>query len=167
MAKKMLVPVFPSDRFYEAVVRAADIINDEGGLIVFVFTKIRPSPDAYAADGDGRPSELDMSMDAGDVDVEDIDKWRDQQIAGLEEARQLLFDRGVRESQIEYVFADDADTEGTAQAIADEAAAGAYDMVILSHGYFENEVNEPGEDNTPQDVARAVAELDGPSLIVA
>jgi hypothetical protein len=167
MAKKVLVPVFPSDRFYEAVVRAADILNDEGGLIVFAFTHIRPSPDAYASDGDGRPAELDVAVDAGDFDALDLEKWRDAQIAGLEEARQLLYDRNIRDNQIDYVFADDADTEGTAQANADEAAAGAYDIVVLSRGYFENEVDEPGEVGTPQEVVAAVSALEGPSLIVA
>ncbi len=71
----------------------------------------------------------------------------------------------MSDAQIDYLFADEADDEGAAQAIADEAAAGAYDLVVLSRGYFENEVND-GE-SSPQEVAAAVQELDGPRLIVA
>lgn len=168
MTKKLLVPVFPSERFYEAVVRAGDIVGDEGsGLITFCFTRVRPTPDTYTADGDGRPGELDVSPDAGDYDAQDLERWRAGQISGLEEARQLLYDRGVHDGQIDYRFADEADTEGTAQAIADEAAAGAYDMVVLSRGYFENDVQDPAADARPEDIATAIQELEGPLLIVA
>jgi hypothetical protein len=165
MAKKILVPVFPSDRFYEAVVRAADIVAYEGGLITFAFTQVRPTPEAYDSDGDGRPGELDIAVDAGNFDGRDLEEWRAKQIAALEEARQLLYDRQVEEAQINYIFADEADHEGGAQAIADEAAAGAYDLVVLAQGYFINEVNEQG--STPAEVARAVRDLGGPVLVVA
>ena len=57
MAKKILLPVFPSDRFYDAVVRAGDIVALEGGLIVFAFTRVRPSPEVYEADPDGHPGD--------------------------------------------------------------------------------------------------------------
>ena len=40
--KKILVPVFPSERFYDSVVRAGDIVANEGGLITFVFCRVRP-----------------------------------------------------------------------------------------------------------------------------
>jgi hypothetical protein len=165
MAKKILVPVFPSDRFYEAVVRAGDIIADEDGLIVFLFTRIRPTPESYAAEGDGRPAELDVSTDAGGFDAADLERWREQQIGGLQDARNLLFERGVDDRQVDYLFADEADAEGAAQAIADEAAAGAYDLVILARGYFINEVN--AEDSSAEEVAAAVQALDGPRLVVA
>jgi hypothetical protein len=165
MAKKILVPVFPSDRFYEAVVRAADIVADEGGVIVFAFTRVRPSPEAYENDGDGRPGELDISTNACDYDAKDMEGWRELQIAGLEEARQLLYDRGVGDGQVDYLFADEADAEGAAQAIADEAAAGAYDLVVLARGYFEDQVHE--EESTAEDVAAAIQELEGPKLVVA
>ena len=165
MAKKILVPVFPSDRFYEAVVRAADIVAQEGGLVTFAFTQVRPTPEAYDSDGDGRPGELDVAVDAGNFDARDLEEWRAKQIAALEEARQLLFERQVEEGQVNYVFVDEADSEGGAQAIADEAAAGAYDIVMLAQGYFVNEVNEQG--STPQEVARAVQEVGGPQLVVA
>lgn len=167
MAKKILLPVFPSDRFYEAVVRAGDIIAQEGGLITFAFTQVRPDQQSYEDTGDGQPDELDVAVDVGDYDARDLEGWRQKQVAGLDDARRLLYERGVGDHQMDYLFADEADTEGTAQAIADEAAAGAYDMVILARGYFENEVNEPGEDSTPQELATAVQDLEGPLLIVA
>jgi hypothetical protein len=166
MAKKILLPVFPSERFYEAVVRAADIVADEGGLITFAFTRVRPTPDSYD-DGDGRPTQLDVTTDAGDFDPAEYEKWRDYQISALEDARRLLYERGVKDSQIDYLFADEADTEGTAQAIADEAAAGAYDVVLLSRGYFENDVKDPSNDSSPEEIATAVQELDGPTLLIA
>jgi hypothetical protein len=166
MAKKILVPVFPSDRFYEAVVRAADIVADEGGLITFAFTHVRPTPESYdEASHDGQATELDIAVEAGGYDAEDLEKWRDSQVAALDEARRLLYDRGVTDGQIDYLFADEADAEGGAQAIADEAAAGAYDMVVLSHGYFEDEVDE--EQSTPAEVAEAVQAVGDVKLIVA
>lgn len=167
MAKKILLPVFPSERFYEAVVRSADIVADEGGLIVFAFTRIRPTPEAYQSEGDGRPGELDVAVESGEIDGPEIERWREAQISGLDEARQLCYERGVSDSQLDYLFADEADGEGTAQAIADEAAAGAFDMVVLSKGYFENEVEDPTHDGSPQEVAAAIADLEGPTLIVA
>ena len=165
MAKKLLVPVFPSDRFYEAVVLAGDIVADEGGLVAFAFTKTRPSPRVFEDDEDGQPSLLDIAYTGDELDPADVEKWREEQVAALEDARQLLYQRGVGDAQIDYLFLDIADGEGAAQAIADEAAAGAYDLVVLARGYFENEV--PNEDSTPQDVARAVQDLDGPRLVVA
>ena len=164
MGKKILVPVFPSEWFYDACIRAADIVAQEGGLITFAFTRVRPPESAYAGDPDGRPGELDVSTNAGDFDGKDLEKWREGQIAALEEARTLLYHRGVRDPQIDYLFADEADHEGGAQAIADEAAAGAYDMVILSHGYFDDEVSE--EESTPQEVAAAIQEIGDVSLVV-
>lgn len=164
MAKKILVPVFPSEWFYDACIRAADIVALEGGLITFAFCRVRPPESAYADDGDGRPGELDVSTNAGDYDGKDLEQWREQQIAALEEARQLLYQRGVGDGQINYLFADEAEHEGGAQAIADEAAAGAYDMVILSHGYFDDEVIE--EESTPQEVAAAIQEIGDVSLVV-
>jgi hypothetical protein len=164
MAKKILVPVFPSEWFYDAVIRAADIVALEGGLITFAFCRVRPPDALYADDPDGRPDELDVSINAGDFDARDLEEWRGRQIAGLDEARWLLYNRGVGDGQINYVFADEAEHEGGAQAIADEAAAGAYDMVILSHGYFDDEVVE--EDSTPTEVAEAVQQLDEVRLLV-
>src|SRR5690349_2194735 len=139
MAKKILVPVFPSDWFYDAVIRAGNIVAQEGGLITFAFCSVRAPAEVYSDDGDGRPGEVDISTNAHDFDGRDLELWRGQQVAALDEARQLLYQRGVTDAQIDYRFADEADHEGGAQAIADEAAAGAYDMVILSHGYFDDE----------------------------
>src|SRR5262245_55331812 len=102
MSKKVLVPVFPSDTFYDAVIRASDILVDEGGLIVFAFTKIRPTPDVYDAEASGSASAVDIEVDAGDLPAEDVEHWKQAQVAGLEDARQLLYDRGIREAQIDY-----------------------------------------------------------------
>jgi hypothetical protein len=165
MPKKILLPVFPSDRFYEAVVRAGDIVADEGGLITFAFTRVRPSQADYEKSGDGQAGEIDIELEAGNFDARDLEEWRGQQISGLDEARRLLYDRGVTDGQINYLFADEADAEGAAQALADEAAAGAYDMVVLARGYFEDEVNE--EESTPAEVAEAVQALDDVKLVVA
>ncbi len=164
MPKKILVPVFPSEWFYDACIRAADIVAQEGGLITFAFCRVRPPADVYNDDPDGRPGELDVSTNAGDFDGKDLESWRQAHIAALEEARQLLYQRGVGDGQIDYLFADEAEHAGGAQAIADEAAAGAYDLVILSHGYFEDEVIE--EESTPQEVAAAIQEIGEVSLLV-
>src|SRR5438270_13955529 len=59
MARKILVPVLPSDRFYEAVVRAGEVVSDEGGLITFAFTQTHPPQETYD-DSDGHPSEIDV-----------------------------------------------------------------------------------------------------------
>ena len=165
MAKKILLPVFPSDRFYEAVVRAGDIVGEEGGLVTFAFTRVRPTPEKYAEAGNGQAAELDVEVEAGDFDAKDLEEWRQQQISGLDEARRLLYERGVSDGQMNYLFADEADSEGAAQAIADEAAAGAYDLVVLARGYFEDEVNE--EESTPAEVAEAIQELEDVKLVVA
>jgi hypothetical protein len=164
MAKKILVPVFPSEWFYDAVIRAADIVAQEGGLITFAFCRVRPPEALYADDPDGRPDELDVSINAGDYDGKDLEEWRGKQIAGLDEARWLLYNRGIGDGQINYVFADEADHAGGAQAIADEAAAGAYDLVVLSRGYFDDEVVE--EDSTPKEVAEAVQQVEEVRLVV-
>jgi hypothetical protein len=164
MAKKILVPVFPSEWFYDAVIRAADVVSTEGGLITFAFCRVRPPDEVYADDSDGRPGELDISTNSRDFDGKDLEMWREKQIAALDDARQLLYQRGVGDGQIDYLFADEAEHEGGAQAIADEAAAGAYDMVVLSHGYFDDEVIE--EESTPQEVAAAIQELEEVSLVV-
>ena len=99
MSKKILVPVFPSEWFYDACIRAADIVAQEGGIVTFAFCRVRPPESAYADDGDGRPGELDISTNAGDYDGKDLEAWREKQIAALEEARQLLYQRGVGDGQ--------------------------------------------------------------------
>lgn len=164
MAKKILVPVFPSEWFYDAVIRAGDIVAFEGGVITFAFCRVRPPAEVYSDDADGRPAELDVSTNSGDFDAKDLERWREQQVSALEDARHLLYQRGVSDAQIDYLFADQAEHEGGAQAIADEAAAGAYDMVILSHGYFEDDVAE--EESTPQEVAAAVQAIGEVDLVV-
>lgn len=144
MARKLLLPVFPSDRFYDAVVAAADLVAEEGGLITFLFTEIRPPEDEWSDDPDGTPSALDVSIDSGEVEPRQLETWRARQIAALEDARQMLYERGVGDSQIDYQFADFADRESAGQAIADEAAAGAYDLIVLAKGYLTDDVSDQG-----------------------
>jgi nucleotide-binding universal stress UspA family protein len=166
MAKKVLVPVVPSERFYEAVLGAADILEDEGGLITFVFTTVRPPQSVYDSEVNGHAGDLDVALEVLDLDAEQLADWQRAQVAALEEARQLLYQHGIEDKQIDYLFADEADAEGAAQAIADEAAAGAYDAVVLARSYFTDEVQDPGDLSTSQDVAHAVQELEGVQLVV-
>jgi hypothetical protein len=76
-----------------------------------------------------------------------------------------LTERGIGEAHVEYAFADQADHETPAQAIADEAAAGAYDLVVLARGYFSDEVEEGL--SPPDEVAGAVQQLGEVKLLVA
>ena len=167
MAKKILVPVFPSERFYEAVVRAADIVADEGGLITFAFTRVRPTPEASTATTQtAAPAMLDITVDAGELRRRGSRAVaRDSRSPRLEEARRCSTSAASATGRSTTCSPTRPTHEGAAQAIADEAAAGAYDLVVLSRGYFEDEVNE--EDSTPADVAAAVQALEGPRLIVA
>ena len=164
MAKKILVPVFPSDWFYDACLRAADIVAQEGGLITFAFCRVRPPQSAYDSDPDGRPGELDVSTNAGDFDGKDSKRGAKGTSPRSKRRARCSRNAACVDSRIDYLFADEAEHEGGAQAIADEAAAGAYDMVILSHGYFDDEVLE--EESTPQEVAAAVQEIGDVSLLV-
>ena len=163
MPKKLLVPVLPTERFYDAVIAAGDRIAEEGGHIVFVFTKVEPPPQFFEDADDGWPSHKEMSADSEpEGDVVELESWREGQIAALEDARALLYERGLTDANIDYVFADLE--EGPAQAIADEAAGGGYDAVVLAKGYF---IDLPGDDSLPQEVARAVREGAEVELIVS
>jgi hypothetical protein len=168
MARKVLVPVFPSETFYDAVVAAGDLVAAEGGLITFLFTGVRPPEEFYLDDADGRPSEIDVS-DESFATPADLERQRERQVAALEEARRILAERGVGDEAIDYLFADEADHTGGAQSIADEAAAGAYDVVVIARRYFVDEVEEEG--SPPSEVAEAVAALgalgEGVRLLVA
>lgn len=157
MARKVLVPVFPSERFYDAVVAAADLVAAEGGVVTFLFTQIRPPEQMLDDDVDGRPSENAVAEEAMDHDARDLIAWQDHHIDALGEARSLLYERGLTDDRINYIFADEADTESAAQAIADEAAAGSYDLVVLSRGYFTDEVEDVG--SPPEEIAEAVQDL--------
>jgi hypothetical protein len=157
VTRKVLVPVFPSERFYDAVVAAGDLVAAEGGLVTFLFTEVRPPEQVTDDDVDGRPSDKLVSSTAADSDGRDFIAWQEAQIQGLGEARRLLYERGIGDDRIDYMFADEADTESAAQAIADEAAAGGFDLVVLSRGYFTDEVEDQG--SPPQEVAEAVQRL--------
>jgi hypothetical protein len=160
VSRKVLIPVLPSERFYDAVVAAADVIAVEGGLATFLFTEVRPPEEEYESGADGRPSDLDVASDSGEHDGRDIERWREQQVAALEDARQILYERGIEDDRIDYLFADYADHESAAQAIADEAAAGAHDLVVLSRGCFEDEVTEAGSEmrEIPEAIRAAVGD---------
>jgi hypothetical protein len=156
---KVLVPVFPSERFYDAVVAAGDLVANEGGVVTFLFTELRPPESRYLDDPDGRPSEIDVTEEAAEVSPAELESWRERQVEALDDARALLADRGVRDDRIDYAFAEQADHGTAAQAIADEAAAGAYDLVILSRGYMEDEVSEEG--SPAEEVAEAIQGIGG------
>jgi len=163
VALKILVPVLPSDQFDDAVVAAGDLVAREGGTITFFFTKLRPPPDWEEKRDLGNEVELDSAVDL-DVD-DDIETWEDQMAAGLDDARNLLLERGLGEDQISVIFGNpDAPP---AQAIADEAAAGAYDMVVLPRSAIVTMPDELSE-SMPTDIAAAVRELadDGVRLLV-
>jgi len=160
VAKRILVPVLPSDRFYEAVVAAADLLAREGGLLSFLFTTVRPPP----LDDEKRESQTESEYAvAPDPDGGDVEAWQDQMVQALADARALLYERGIEDEQVNYLFADYESPP--AQSIADEAAAGGYDLVILSRGSLVSLPDLPGEGT---DVARAVQELedDGVKLLV-
>lgn len=161
MARKVLVPVFSSERFYDAVVAAADLVAQEGGTVTFLFTQTRPPEQTLDEDVDGRPSEALVSETARDSDAKDDLDWQQVQIQALEEARQLLSDRGIGEDRISYLFADEADMESAAQAIADEAAGGGYDLVVLARGYFIDGYADDSVESPPDEVAEAVQGLGG------
>jgi hypothetical protein len=162
MALKLLVPVLPTERFYDAVVAAGDLVAGEGGTITFFFTKVRPPPSWEEKEDLGFDGEIapDVGLDRDDT----VETWQDQMTQGLEEARDLLLERGVGDEQISTLFGDiDAPP---AQAIADEAAAGAYDVVILPKNAISVMPEMIG--NAPLDIAKAVQELaeDGVKLLV-
>jgi hypothetical protein len=164
VALKLLVPVIPSDRFYDAVVAAADLIAREGGTISFLFTALRP-PAMWESEEDvGNQTALEVDADLQDSDDDTVDRWQQEMREGLDDANALLRERGVSEEQVNVLFADPE--APPAQAIADEAAAGAYDMVVLSKG----EIGGIDEDvsSRPADIATAVQELadDGVKLLV-
>ena len=163
MAVKLLLPVLPSEQFYDAVVAAGDLVAREGGTITFFFTKVRPPPFWEEKEDVGNEAELDPDMELRGDD--DVDAWEDQMNAGLADARDLLLERGVAEDQIITVFGD-VDVP-PAEAVAAEAAGGAYDMVVLSKGAMIAMPEQYGA-GSPGDIARAVKELeeDGIKLLV-
>jgi len=166
VALKVLVPVLPSERFYESVVAAGDAVATEGGTITFLFTSLRPPFDWEEKEDVGFQVALDPDpAELVDAPDESVEKWQAQMREGLEEAYQLLRDRGVGDHRVTILFADDA--LSPAQAIADEAAAGAYDMVFLSKGEVAEMPDDAGLDG-PKEIASAVQELadDGVKLVV-
>ena len=165
MALKILIPVIPSERFYDAVVAAGDLLAREGGTISFLFTALRPPPLWEEQEDVAQEGELEPDAELRNESDETIEAWQDQMREGLEDAMDLLRERGVGDDQVTVLFAD-TDVP-PAQAIADEAAAGAYDMVVLSKGEM-IEMPETAAGSQPTDIARAVQELedDGVKLLV-
>jgi hypothetical protein len=163
VSRKILVPVLPSERFYDAVVAAGDLVAREGGTITFLFTKVRPPPFLEEREDLGFEPELESEFEHEEDDK--VDAWQDGMSENLAEARDLLLERGVGEDQIVTRF---ADVEiPPAQAIADEAAAGAFDMVVLPKGAMIS-LPEVLEGGAPVEIAEAVQELadDGVKLLV-
>jgi hypothetical protein len=162
VALKLLVPVLPSERFYDAVVAAGDLVAREGGTITFLFTKVRPPPFWEEKQDVGNEGELDPDVELRE---DTLEAWQDEMTAGLAEARDLLLERGIGEDQLSTVFGD-LDVP-PAQAVADEAAAGAYDIVVLPKQAI---ASMPGDmaGTTPTDIAQAVQELseEGVRLLV-
>lgn len=163
MAKRILLPVLPCERFYDSVVAAGDIVAEEGGLITFLFPTVRPPPLVEEKQASNTESEIELPPELGDVD--ELESWQHEMVEGLDDARDLLYERGIEDEQIDYIFADEGDRP-TAQVIADEASAGAYDLVVLSKGYVAHLPDVPGSD--PRDLASAVQELagDGVRLLI-
>jgi nucleotide-binding universal stress UspA family protein len=146
---KILIPVLPTERFYEAVVAAADLLTEKGGTVTFLFAAEESLLD---------PETMPDSDDLG------VEPWQNEKVQALDDARDLLFERGIGAENINYVFADFG--ESPAQAIADEAAAGSYDYVVMSKGEFHELPDMPGQ--APEDIAVAVQALhdDGVRLLV-
>jgi hypothetical protein len=168
MALKLLVPVLASDRFYDAVVAAGDLLAREGGTVTFLFTKTRPPPFWEEKEDVGFDTELESDMAIQGSQDTTLESWQQQMIEGMSDATDLLLERGVVEGQVGYLFADE--DLPPAEAIAGEAAAGAYDMVVLPKGAF---VTMPANAETaggspPEDIAEAIQELsdDGVKLLV-
>jgi hypothetical protein len=164
VALKILVPVLPSERFYDGVVAAGDLLAREGGTITFFFTKLRPPPGLEEGTDVGFDGELGNEADL-EVADDAVDVWKDQMSESLAEARDLLRERGIGEEQVTTRFAD-VDMP-PAQAIADEAAAGGFDMVVLPRGAM-HQLPEVLEGGAPLEIVEAVQELaeDGVRLLV-
>ena len=162
MALKLLVPVLPSERFYDAVVAAGNMLAREGGTVTFFFTKVRPPPMWEEQEDLGNDAlvEPDAAVSRDDI----VETWQDQMVAGLADARDLLLERGVGDDQVVTRFGDL--NVPAAQAIAGEAAAGAYDMVVLPKQAIASMPDDI--DGAPADIAEAVQELadDGVKLMV-
>lgn len=165
MALKLLIPVLPSERFYDGVVAAGDLLAREGGTITFLFTKLRPPPEVVEHADQGFEPNLDPDIELATEDTDALDAWRDEMVADLAEARDLLRERGIGDNQVEARFAD-LDIP-PARAIADEAAAGGFDLVVLPRGAM---IGLPDlmEGGAPVEIASAVQELaeDGVRLMV-
>ena len=166
MPLKILVPVIPTEAFSDAVVAAADLLAQEGGTITFLFTSLRPPPDWEEKEDVGFDAELDADpADLQDEPDDSVEAWQDQMREGLEDSLALLRERGVSDDNITIAFADPE--IAPSEAIAGEAAAGAYDMVVLSRGEL-IEMPEIAAGSEPRAIAEAVQELadDGVKLIV-
>src|SRR5215467_3782940 len=100
MAHKILVHVLPSERFYDAVVAAGDLVAREGGSITFLFSSIRPPPFWEEREDVGNQAELETDADIQGAPDGTIERWQDDMRAGLEDALDLLRERGVAADQM-------------------------------------------------------------------
>lgn len=151
MGMKLLVPVMPTERFYDAVVAAGDLVSEKGGVITFLFTTVRPPP-LFLEKVESSPSAIAAIVDLVPDTERDEEEWENEMIQALADARVLLYERGLSDDVISVVFADRG--LSTAQSIADEAAAGGYDAVILSRGYLVQLPDLAGESGS--DIAHEV-----------
>ena len=124
-----------------------DIVADEGGLITFAFCRVRPPESATTttataarASSTCRPTPATSTARISRRGASSRSR-RSRRRASCSTSAASATGRSTTCSPTRPTH------EGGAQAIADEAAAGAYDMVVLSRGYFEDEVNE--EESTP------------------
>ncbi len=119
----LLVPVLPDDSFYEAVVAAASVLSADGE-ITFFFWHTQP-PEALLEDQSGEhPSEESVREETLD---EELEAWRDRAIAALDEARDLLEERGI--TNVSYRFGDDSLSPELS--LSEEIERASYDAIVL------------------------------------
>ncbi len=89
MTKKVLVPVMPTERFYDACVAAADLVAEQGGVITFLFTTVRPPPRVYDRAESQTVGEIDVSVEDVAPEADTLDAWEDEMAGALSAGRDL------------------------------------------------------------------------------